>query len=198
MYLYETPEPIYIPAKSSVDAATEINTGDFIDFDTEVEPILEALIDMTMQQALHEVAREEEWAELQREKQHYLALRELQITNLKLVDINKLDNEDNGITAAKLLHNYVSSRMPDILMRINSDIVLVDKSFEDSEEKFISWLTEEIATEVGQQIDSIDLLEQLIKDIVEKRGENFLNKPSESTLDRNDSKDSEALIENNQ
>lgn len=202
LYLYEAPDIAYIPLKSGIDAATEIETGDLFDFDNEVEPILDALINMTMQQAMQEVVREDEWAELQREKEKYLAFRESQIAELRRLDKEQLDliadNKlnpigVNGITAAKLLHDYVSSLIPDILVRVNCDVIA--KGIENNEEKFVNWLTDEVSREVGQQIDSQDLFEQLVKEIAENRADQYLKEHNESTLDNNAQQSTEPSVD---
>lgn len=57
-----------MPAKIGCDASTQILEGELFDFDTEVQPILEALVGKTLEQALLEVMHDEELADM-KEKQ---------------------------------------------------------------------------------------------------------------------------------
>lgn len=63
-FLDRAPSPLYIPQKSGVDAATQIQEGELFDFELEVQPLLEVLVGKTLEQALMEVMEEEELATL--------------------------------------------------------------------------------------------------------------------------------------
>lgn len=76
---------IYV-AKVGVDVATEINEGELFDFDSEVQPILEALIGRTLQQALNEVVHEEEIAELKEQQAKMQAIREAELAELRRME----------------------------------------------------------------------------------------------------------------
>lgn len=52
LYLQSPPIAVYIPNKTGVDASTDIGDGDLFDFDTEVEPILESLVKISVEQAM--------------------------------------------------------------------------------------------------------------------------------------------------
>ncbi|XP_031620238.1 radial spoke head protein 3 homolog B isoform X1 [Contarinia nasturtii] len=181
LYLYDIPNVPYMSSKSGVDVATETNMEELYNFDEEVQPILDSLVEISMKQALSEFMQEEEMAELQRDTEKYLAFRESQNSELKRLDTeqnmemntNKIDEQTtDDINAAKLLHNYVSKLLPDVLStvdaEINKNIIL------DDDKHFKPWLAKEIASEVGQMIDSRESLEKLVKDIVENRAETYL------------------------
>ncbi|KOB67369.1 Radial spoke head protein 3-like protein [Operophtera brumata] len=68
--------PLYVPAKTGADAATQIYPGDLFDFDVEVQPILEVLVGKTTEQALAEVAQEEELCTLREQQRRYVELRD--------------------------------------------------------------------------------------------------------------------------
>lgn len=82
-FLNRPATPLFIPAKTGADVATQIEEGDvsffhmllvcvkistiifqLFDFDIEVKPILEVLVGKTVEQALMEVMEEEELASL--------------------------------------------------------------------------------------------------------------------------------------
>ena len=64
---FTEPEPptAYIPSKTGVDAATQIEHGALFDFDTEVEPLLCVIVGKTLEQSLLEVMEESELDSLQ-------------------------------------------------------------------------------------------------------------------------------------
>lgn len=183
LYLHDIPDVPYISSKAGIDVATETDVDELYNFDEEVQPILDALVEMTMKQALSEFMQEEEMAELQRDTEIYLAFKESQNSELKRleqsVDANNTDEHNNNgqttdeINAAKLLHNYVTTLLPDVLSNVDTNIT--NKHLINSDENFKPWLAKEIASEVGQMIDSRDSLEKLVKNIVENRAETYLN-----------------------
>lgn len=184
LYLYEVPTAPYESAKAGIDVATEIDADELYDFDEAVQPILDALIEITMTQALNEFMQEEEMAELQRDTETYIALKGSQSSkSIRLdtdehmepnIDKNDIDRPtDDDITAAKLLHKYVSTLLPDVLSTVDADINT--KHISTIDDNFQPWLANEIASEVGQMIDSRDSLERLVKEIVENRAETYLN-----------------------
>lgn len=188
LYLYEIPNAPYISTKAGVDVATETDADELYDFDDEVQPILDALIEMTMKQALNEFMQEEEMAELQRDTEKYIALKESQSSKSKRLDTEQemmeqnikpelITPTDDEITAAKLLHKYVTKLLPDVLSSVDAEmnkkhILIIDDNFQ-------PWLANEIASEVGQMIDSRDSLEKLVKDIVENRAETYLKQENQ-------------------
>ena len=58
-FMDRPPTPLFVPMKIGIDVQTQIEDGD-LDFDFEVEPILEVLVGKTLEQGLMEVMEEEE------------------------------------------------------------------------------------------------------------------------------------------
>lgn len=181
LYLYDIPDAPYITTKAGIDVATETDINELYNFDEEVQPILDALVEMTMKQALTEFMQEEEMAELQKDTEKYLTFKELKNSELKRLEqtmdqdnINEINNGQmtDEINAAKLLHNYVTTLLPDVLSTVDTEIN--NKNILNNDENFKPWLANEIASEVGQMIDSRDSLEKLVKNIVENRAETYL------------------------
>lgn len=69
----EPPAPAYIPRKTGVDTATQVDTDMVFQFDTDVSAILEVVTSKTLEQALMEVREEEELAAI---AQHATELRD--------------------------------------------------------------------------------------------------------------------------
>ncbi|XP_052873768.1 radial spoke head protein 3 homolog [Anopheles cruzii] len=187
LFLHRPPSPPYIPAKSGCDAATEILDGELFDFDTEVQPIIEVLVSRTLEQALVEVLHEEEIAEMRRQQQKILALREAELAELRRLELDEqkrqrererrflqdkitgdLDREmQERITAAKLLEGRIDDLVPEVMAA--ADQLDSEKDREEFERQITPWLAREVAHEIGQWIDSRELLEDIIREIVKHK-----------------------------
>uniref|UniRef100_A0A674HZH3 Radial spoke head 3 n=1 Tax=Terrapene triunguis TaxID=2587831 RepID=A0A674HZH3_9SAUR len=88
-FLDRPPTPLFIPAKTGRDVATQIEEGELFDFDIEVKPMLEVLIGKIIEQALLEVMEEEELANL---RAHQYAYEELR--NAELAEVQRLEEQE--------------------------------------------------------------------------------------------------------
>lgn len=154
-----------VQTKTGIDASTEILDGELFDFDAEVQPILNNLIGKTLQQALDEVVQEEEIADLREQQQRILALHEKELAELRRLEqseniIERSDSMQERITAAKLLQGHIAELLPNVLESIESLRDAENK--EDLQRKLTPWLAEEVATEIGQMIDSRELLLEIV------------------------------------
>lgn len=70
--------------------ATEILDAELFDFDTEVQPILETLVGRSAEQALVEVMHEEELADMREQQQHFLAIREAEMAELRRLEAEEI------------------------------------------------------------------------------------------------------------
>lgn len=177
LFLHRPPSPPYVPQKQGQDVATEILDGELFDFDTEVQPIVEVLVGRTIEQALIEVLHEEEIAEMKRQQQQIMAIREAELAELRRLELEDrkltaekerrilqdkiaqdLDREmQERITASKLLQGRIDTLLPDILDTVEN--IKDEKDREEFERQIAPWLAKEVAQEIGQMIDSKELLE---------------------------------------
>ncbi|KAG8522396.1 Radial spoke head protein 3 [Galemys pyrenaicus] len=88
-FLDRPPTPLFIPAKTGMDVATQILEGELFDFDLEVKPMLEVLVGKTIEQALLEVMEEEELANLQARQHAYEELR-----SVELAEVQRLEEQE--------------------------------------------------------------------------------------------------------
>ncbi|KAK7494520.1 hypothetical protein BaRGS_00014173 [Batillaria attramentaria] len=88
-FLDRPPSPLFVPAKTGVDIATQILEGDLFDFDVEVKPILEVIVGKTVEQSLLEVMEEEELANLRKQQREFEELR-----NAELVEQQRLEEQE--------------------------------------------------------------------------------------------------------
>ncbi|KAJ7402828.1 Radial spoke head protein 3 B [Pitangus sulphuratus] len=96
-FLDRPPTPLFIPAKTGKDIATQIEEGELFDFDIEVKPILEVLIGKTVEQALLEVMEEEELAQLRAHQRAFIELR-----NVEFAELQRLEEQDRRIREEKI------------------------------------------------------------------------------------------------
>ncbi|XP_050098421.1 uncharacterized protein LOC126579138 [Anopheles aquasalis] len=184
LFLHRPPSPPYVPAKTGCDAATEILDGELFNFDIEVQPIIEVLVSRTLEQALVEVLHEEEIAEMRQQQQKILALREAELAELRRLELEEqkrqkerecrflqdkithdLDREmQERIKAAKLLQGRIDELVPEVIAA--ADKLESEKDREEFERQITPWLAREVAREIGQFIDSKELLEDIIGEIL--------------------------------
>ncbi|XP_035789958.1 uncharacterized protein LOC118465651 [Anopheles albimanus] len=187
LFLHRPPSPPYVPAKTGCDAATEILDGELFDFDIEVQPIIEVLVSRTLDQALVEVLHEEEIAEMRQQQQKILALREAELAELRRLELEEqrrqkerecrflqdkitldLDREmQERIKAAKLLQGRIDELVPEVIAA--ADKLESEKDREEFERQITPWLAREVAREIGHFIDSKELLEDIIGEILKHK-----------------------------
>ncbi|KAG9344649.1 hypothetical protein JZ751_010334 [Albula glossodonta] len=120
-FLDKPPSPLFIPAKTGRDVATQIEEGEvsgltctsiasllplqLFDFDLEVRPLLETLVGKTVEQSLQEVMEEEELASLRAQQRAYEELH-----NLELVQVQRLEERERRHREEKPLYQMSSER----------------------------------------------------------------------------------------
>lgn len=80
------------------------------------------------------------------------------------------------VTAAQLLERHVADRLPSVLQAIDpfeEERKEDQKKREEIERTLGPWLSKEVAEEVGRMIDSQDLLEELVREILEDRAAKY-------------------------
>lgn len=84
----------------------------------------------------------------------------------------ELDREMNErVTAAKLLQAHIADLLPGVLNSIEPYLEVENREL--LERELGPWLANEVAEEVGQMIDSRDLLEELVRQILEERASRY-------------------------
>lgn len=73
------------------------------------------------------------------------------------------------VTAAKLLQGHIADLLPSVLESIES--VRDAENKEELQRKLTPWLAEEVASEIGQMIDSRELLLEIVKEVLQHRAE---------------------------
>lgn len=88
LFLERPPEPPYIAAKTGVDAATEIGEGELFHFEAEAQPIIDVLVDNTIELTLLEVAHEREIASIRKRQAEYVKMMTTQTLQINRVNGN--------------------------------------------------------------------------------------------------------------
>ncbi|XP_060745414.1 radial spoke head protein 3 homolog [Tachysurus vachellii] len=184
-FLDKPATPIFIPAKSGKDAATQIEDGELFDFDLEVEPVLQVLVGKTIEQALLEVLEEEELAGLRAQQ---LAFQELR--NAELVEVQRLEEQERRhkeekarrikqqrmvlkkeretaekIAARTFTQHYLADLLPAVYSKLRDNGYFYDPVQRDIETGFLPWLVAEVNNILEKQQVTRTVLDMLIQDV---------------------------------
>ncbi|NXQ64053.1 RSPH3 protein, partial [Anthoscopus minutus] len=196
-FLDRPPTPLFIPAKTGKDVATQIEEGELFDFDIEVKPILEVLVGKTVEQALLEVMEEEELAQLWSHQGAFAELR-----NAEFAELQRLEEQDRRIreekerrrlehleklrkqkeTAEKIAarafaQRYLADLIPSVFNNLHDSGFFYDRIERDIETEFLPWLMSEVEETLQKKVLGRTILDSLIRMVVEKRLEEFSRPP---------------------
>lgn len=76
------------------------------------------------------------------------------------------------VTAAKLLQGHIADLLPGVLNSIEPYLEADNR--EQLESQLGPWLANEVAEEVGQMVDSRELLEEIVRDILQDRASRYM------------------------
>jgi len=192
-FLDRPPTPLFIPAKTGMDVATQIEEGDLFDFDLEVKPILEVLVGKTLEQSLLEVMEEEELANLRSQQRAFEQLR-----NAELVEQQRLEEQErrhseekmrrlnqqreilakeketaDKLAARAFAQSYLSDLIPSVFGSLTDHGFFYDPVERDVDESFIPWLMENVVEKLESLIIGRTVMDGIIRDVVSKREQSF-------------------------
>jgi len=185
--------PLFIPAKTGADVATQILPGELFDFDLEVRPILEVLVGKTTEQALMEVCEEEELATLrahQRRFQQRRAAEQAETQRLAEQDRRReeekkrrveqqrealrLEKETADKVAARLFAvNFLEDLVPAVLGTLNRNGYFSSATARDLEADYLPWLMNCIHQQMDKDTIARKLLDLIIQEVVVQRRDEF-------------------------
>ncbi|KAG8444390.1 hypothetical protein GDO86_009541 [Hymenochirus boettgeri] len=185
--------PLFIPAKTGADVATQILEGELFDFDLEVKPMLEVLIGKTIEQALLEVMEEEELAQLRAQQRAFEELR-----NAELAEVQRLEEQERRrreekerrkkqqreillkeketsekVAARAFAQQYLADLVPSVFSSLRDNGYFYDPVERDVETGFIPWLMEEVEKTMKKNNLGRTMLDMIIRDVVKKRMADF-------------------------
>ncbi|XP_001633128.2 radial spoke head protein 3 homolog [Nematostella vectensis] len=188
-FLDRPPSPLFIPAKTGVDVATQILEGELFDFDIEVKPILEVLVGKTVEQALLEVMEEEELSNLRAQQRRFEELR-----NAELVETQRLEEQERRhreekerrmrqqaqvlkkeketgekIAARAFAQSYLADLVPSVFGSLNENGYFYDPVERDVETYFMPWLMGRVDVNLNRSLVARTVLDAIIRHVVTKR-----------------------------
>jgi len=188
-FLDRPPTPLFIPAKTGIDVATQILEGELFDFDIEVKPILEVLIGKTVEQALLEVMEEEELANLRTHQRRFEELR-----NAELVETQRLEEQErrhreekqrrmkqqievlkkekettDKIAARAFAQSYLQDLVPSVFGTLHDAGYFFDPVERDVETHYLPWLMEGVAQDLNKVRVARTLLDAIIREVIGER-----------------------------
>ncbi|NXS08549.1 RSPH3 protein, partial [Neodrepanis coruscans] len=192
-FLDRPPTPLFIPAKTGKDMATQIKEGELFDFDVEVEPILEVLIGKTIEQALLEVMEEEELAYLWARQRAFVELRNAEFAELQRLEeqdrrireekerrrlehlekLRKQKETTEKIAARAFAKRYLADLIPSVFSNLYASGFFYDSVERDIETKFLPWLMSEVEETLQKKVLGRTMLDSLIRTVVEERLDAF-------------------------
>uniref|UniRef100_A0A1A9V9Q7 Radial spoke head protein 3 homolog n=1 Tax=Glossina austeni TaxID=7395 RepID=A0A1A9V9Q7_GLOAU len=187
LFLEKPAQPPYTPAKIGIDVGTEIGEGELFHFDAEAQPIIEVMVDGTIEMTVLEMAHEREIEAIRRRQDELLAQREAELAELRRLEDEEIrlraekerrlrqdaiaksvdDEIQKEVIAAKMLQGHIASILPEILDNLEpaTDATKRQKLIE----SLCPWLATGISEEVGQIVDCREVLKNLVKEIVKER-----------------------------
>lgn len=188
-FLDKPDTPLFIPAKSGTDAATQIEEGELFDFDREVQPVLEVLVGKVMEQSLLEVMEEEELAclraqqrafeerrnaeqaevqRLQEQERRHTEEKERRIAQQKEVLKNEKEIAEK-IAARAYTQQYLANLVPSIFASLRSHGYFYDAVQNDVETNFLPWLMAEVHATLDKRHAARCVLDEIIHVVRQKR-----------------------------
>ncbi|CAN9504698.1 unnamed protein product [Ophioblennius macclurei] len=193
-FLDKPASPLFIPAKSGKDVATQIEEGELFDFDTEVQPLLEVLVGKTMEQSLLEVMEEEELARLRAQQRAFQELR-----NSRLAEVQRLQEQERRhrqekerriaqqkevvrkeketaekIAARAYTQQYLAGLQSTVFSSLRAHGYFFDPVERDIETNFFPWLMSEVNDTLKKRSTARHTLDMIIEDVCRKRVETFM------------------------
>ncbi|XP_060089063.1 radial spoke head protein 3 homolog B-like [Heteronotia binoei] len=181
--------PLFIPAKSGRDVATQILEGELFDFDIEVRPMLEVLVGKTIEQALLEVMEEEELANLRAHQYAFHELRRAELAEVQRLEeqerrhreeknrrkkqqlefLQKQRETSEKIAARAFAQRYLSDLIPSVFGSLRDSGYFFDPVERDIEIGYLPWVMDNVEEIIEKRILGGILMDSLIHDVMEKR-----------------------------
>ncbi|XP_029903187.1 radial spoke head protein 3 homolog [Myripristis murdjan] len=188
-FLDKPATPLFIPAKSGKDVATQIEEGELFDFDREVQPVLEVLVGKTMEQSLLEVMEEEELASLKAQQRVFQELRNAELAEVQRMEererrhreekerriaeqkevLEKEKDTVEKIAARAFTKHYLADLLPSAMSTLRTHGYFYDPVEKDLETNFMPWLMAEVNNNLEKRYAARELLDMLIHDVTQKR-----------------------------
>ncbi|XP_076782796.1 radial spoke head protein 3 homolog isoform X2 [Arvicanthis niloticus] len=203
-FLDRPPTPLFIPAKTGKDVATQILEGELFDFDLEVKPMLEVLVGKTIEQALLEVMEEEELANLRASQYAYEEIRNVELAEVQRLEeqerrhreekerrkkqqweiVHKQTETSQKISARAFAQRYLADLLPSVFDSLRNSGYFYDPIERDIEVGFLPWLMNEVEKSMEHSMVGRTVLDMLIREVVERRINDYERKETTQPAQR--------------
>ncbi|XP_034283157.1 radial spoke head protein 3 homolog [Pantherophis guttatus] len=185
--------PVFIPQKTGVDVATQIEEGELFDFDVEVKPMLEVLVGKTLEQALLEVREEEDLSNLRAHQHVYQELR-----NAELAEVQRLEEKERRhseekrrrmakqheikakretvskkVAAQAFSFQYLADLFPSAFFNLRSQGFFYDEVQRDIEKGFLPYVMGRVELRLQKTLLGRIMTDGLINEVIKKRLDSF-------------------------
>jgi len=182
-HLDRPPSPLFVPAKSGQDAASQVDVREIFDFDAEVAPLLEVLVGKTLQTSMLEVMEEEELAAIRRRQDEFEEER-----NAELMEVQRLEAEaarkfaekkrrvnqererkrlqaelKEKVAARSFAKAYLAEMNATVFGDLEKEGAFYDPVKKEIEEVFLPWLFDSAVQQSDQTAVAENLADDLLK-----------------------------------
>eukprot|EP00752_Nemacystus_decipiens_P005962 g5384.t1 len=188
-FMDRPPSPLFVPAKSGVDADTQVVVGELFDFDLEVEPILEVLVGKTLELSVLELMEasglaEEELAVIRRRQATFARERDAEMAEVQRMEaeakrksaekMRRMKQQQEfkkarealleKVAARSFAKNYLSSLKSDVFDDLEDDGHFYDPLFKEVKEVFLPWLMDNVVQKVDKAVESMAVVDGLLSE----------------------------------
>lgn len=181
-FMDRPPTPLFVPTKTGLDSATQIEPGDLFDFDFEVEPLLEVLVGKTLEQGLMEVCEEEELAAMRAHQDHFEQIRNAELVatqRMEAAEKRKVEEKERRlaqersrverekvvcqkVAASTFARGYLSGIMESVFDKLYDTGFFYDPVEKEVADIFMPWLVEEAATSMNNRAVAAAAVEKVV------------------------------------
>lgn len=192
-FLDRPPSPVFVPAKTGVDIATQIEEGELFDFDIEVQPILEVLVGKTIEQSLLEVIEEDELNAIRAQQKKHQEIRNAETAEMQRLEeqsrrrreekerrvkqqrevIQKENEMIEKMAARNFARNYLQDLVPGVFSSLEDSGYFYDVVEREVETEFMPWLMESVAAEQAKAVQVRTLLDHLVADVITQHSDSL-------------------------
>eukprot|EP00903_Cladosiphon_okamuranus_P018089 g16647.t1 len=183
-FMDRPPSPLFVPAKSGVDADTQVVVGELFEFDLEVEPILEVLVGKTLELSVLELMEEEELAVIRRRQATFARERDAEMAEVQRMEaeakrksaekMRRMKQQQEfkkarealleKVAARSFSKNYLSSLKSDVFDDLEDEGHFYDPLSKEVQEVFMPWLMDEVVQKVDKAVESMAVVDGLLSE----------------------------------
>ncbi|XP_026531086.1 uncharacterized protein LOC113417088, partial [Notechis scutatus] len=192
-FIKRLPSPVFIPQKTGVDVATQIEEGELFDFDIEVKPMLEVLVGKTVEQALLEVMEEEDLRNLWAHQYAYLELHNAELAEVQRLEENERRHREEKerrmamqyeiqtkakVVAKKVAAHafsirYLADLIPSVFISLRNKGFFYDEIQSDIEKGFLPFVMGHVELRLQKKLLGRIMTDCLINEVIKKRLDNY-------------------------